>query len=84
MRAIEISDANAVTGAWIGGANIGRLDILGIVRPNHSKENLSPPLMDPASYIWPDPNIKPVIVDFSKAGKGIGITVPTETLQDWF
>jgi hypothetical protein len=83
MRAIEISDTTAVTGAWISGASTGRLDVLGMIRAREMRKSLGPPLMDPASYVWSDSSTNTVMVDFSKAGKGINISVPNETLQDW-
>ena len=83
MRTLEIKDEEGVAGAWIAGANIGRLDVLNLMRKARPSEDIGPPLMDENAYVWPDPILEPVIVDFSKAGKGIGINIPTETLQDW-
>jgi hypothetical protein len=82
LRAIEIWDETDVAGAWFAGSNTGGLDIL--IRINgKALKDVGPPLMDEHSYVWPDPNLKPIMVDFSKAGKGIMISTPAETLQDW-
>jgi hypothetical protein len=83
LQTLEIRDEKEVSGAWMAGANIGRLDILKMMRKERPSENISQPLVDDDSYIWPDPNLESIKVDFAKAGKGIRINIPIETLQDW-